>query len=309
MKIAFLISAYTDPRQLGNMVRALQDDNHWFFIHVDKKVDIEPFVEDVNRYRHISFVTNRLSVNWGGGYNQVLYQKELLRSCIESGIDFDRVFILTTQDYPLWSKQAIWDELQANPEKEYILGLDITNIKEPKKIKDKLVLYHFFRDIPVRSVKVKKMFSGGSRIIMRMLPFRKKPYLMVNGKRWDVYQASGYMCITMALARYLYNEMCSNKIVNSYFIHSFVPEEMVIPTIVYNSPYRDRAMLYPYQRYDGLKSLSAITYFNYGKAIQVFDETNYDELMQSGKMFARKFSSTKSARLMEMLKDRNRKKI
>lgn len=186
MKIAFLISAYTDPQQLGNMVRTLQDDNYWFFIHVDKKVNIESFVENVKNYKRITFVTNRLSVNWGG-YHQVLYQKELLRSCIESGIEFNRVFILTAQDYPLWSKRQIYEELQANPDKEYILGLDISNIKGPKKIKDKLVLYHFFRDIPVKSVKVKKMFSGGARTIMRILPIRKKPYLIVEGKKWDVY--------------------------------------------------------------------------------------------------------------------------
>lgn len=112
------------------------------------------------------------------------------------------------------------------------------------------------------------------------------------------------MYITMALAKYIYNEMRSNKAIHSYFVHSFAQDEMVIPTIVFNSQYKDRAMLYPYQRYDGLKSLSAITYFNYGKSIQVFDETNYDELMSSGKMFARKFSSTKSTKLMEMLKEK-----
>lgn len=66
MKIAFLISAYTDPRQLGNMVEALQDDNHWFFIHVDKKSNVKPFVEAVKGYMHTTFTTNRLSINWGG---------------------------------------------------------------------------------------------------------------------------------------------------------------------------------------------------------------------------------------------------
>lgn len=66
MKIAFLISAYTDPRQLGNMIRALENDNHWFFIHVDKKARIEPFVVEAKNYKRVTFVTNRISVNWGG---------------------------------------------------------------------------------------------------------------------------------------------------------------------------------------------------------------------------------------------------
>jgi len=301
MKIAFLISAYTDPRQLGNMVEALQDDNHWFFIHVDKKSNVKPFVEAVKGYMHTTFTTNRLSINWGG-YHQVLYQKELLHSCIESGIDFDRVFILTGQDYPLKSKREIARLLEKNPEKEWMTGLDITDINEPKKIHDKLVLYHFLRDIPVKNVKLKKVFSGGARTIMRLLPFRKKPYLTVDGTRWDVYQSSGYMCITMKLAQYIYKAISERQDIERYFKTCFVPEELVIPTIVFNSPYKDRAAVYPPHRYDGLKSLSAITYFNYGKSIQVFNENDYDELMQSGKMFARKFSSTKSAGLMNMLK-------
>jgi len=31
LKIAFLISAYTGPKRLGNMVGALAADTHWLF--------------------------------------------------------------------------------------------------------------------------------------------------------------------------------------------------------------------------------------------------------------------------------------
>lgn len=87
----------------------------------------------------------------------------------------------------------------------------------------------------------------------------------------------------------------------NYFRYSFAPDEMVIPTIIFNSPYKENASVYPYNRYDGLKSLSAITYFNYGKAIQVFKLEDYAELKRSGKMFARKFESGISDSLIEKL--------
>lgn len=51
----------------------------------------------------------------------------------------------------------------------------------------------------------------------------------------------------------------------------------------------------------GLKSLSAITYFNYGKEIQTFTLKNYDELKHSKKMFARKFATGISDSLMDKL--------
>lgn len=136
---------------------------------------------------------------------------------------------------------------------------------------------------------------------MKILPIRKKPYVTARGKRMDVYQASGYMCITAALAKYVLKEMNENKELMNYFKYSFAQEEMVIQTIIFNSPFKDRCTLYGYQRYDGLKSLSAITYFNYGKSIQIFTAADYDEIKGSGKMFARKMATGVSEELMQRL--------
>lgn len=236
-----------------------------------------------------------------GRINQVLYQKELLYTCVHSKICFERVFLLTGQDYPLWSNEKIICELNDNPHKEYVIGLNISEVKNPKKIPSKIILYHFFRDMNNVPYRIKKIFSGSSRILMRLLPFRKKPYIMVKGKRWDVYQSSSYMCITFELAQYVLDELVVNKELMKYFRFSFVPEEMVIPTIIFNSPYKVNATIYKKGVYDGLKSLSAVTYFNYNKEIQVFSLKDYEELKESDKMFARKFASDISETLMNKL--------
>lgn len=76
---------------------------------------------------------------------------------------------------------------------------------------------------------------------------------------------------------------------------------MVIPTIVFNSSFKNNCILYNQNTYNGLKNLSAITYFNYGKEIQTFTLDNYEELKNSGKMFARKFTTGISDRLMDKL--------
>ncbi len=76
---------------------------------------------------------------------------------------------------------------------------------------------------------------------------------------------------------------------------------MVIPTIVFNSSYAKNAALQkgPYR---SLESVSQITYFDYGEAIKVFSLDDYDELVEQGKMFARKFDSRLSYSLMDRLK-------
>ena len=124
---------------------------------------------------------------------------------------------------------------------------------------------------------------------------------MPDGERWHVWQSSSYMCLTADLARYVLRQMTDNKALMKYFKYAFVPEEMVIPTIIFNSPWRDRCTVYPKKRYEGLQSLSAIIYFEYGRAIKVFSLDDYDELMASGKMFARKFATGTSDTLMEKL--------
>ena len=138
-------------------------------------------------------------------------------------------------------------------------------------------------------------------MIMKLLPIRKKAYIEVDGKRIDAYQSSSYMCITGKLAKFICEELCNNKKIMDYFRYAFVPEELVIPTIVFNSQFRAHCTVYPRKRYEGLKNLSSITYFNYGKSIQVFNLENYDELMSSNKMFARKFATGISDTLMDRL--------
>ncbi len=301
LKIAYLISVHKDAFQLGRMLKALyQDDNVYFFIHVDAKcrlIDFKSVVPDTYK-DNVIFTSKRYWVQWGG-FNQVRYQQELLRSCLNYNISFDRIFILTGQDYPLISNDEINKELSENFKKEYIKGLNISNIGNPPKIKNKLVLYHFFRDLKT-SYKFKKVLSGISRIIMTILPIRKKTYLTIDNAKWSVYQASAMMCITYDLARYVFDKLNDKRIVN-YFKYSFAPDEMVIPTRIFNSPYRVNCSLYEKDSYDGLKTLSAITYFNYGKEIQTFTLDDYNELKHSGKMFARKFATGISDSLMDKL--------
>lgn len=298
MKIAYLISAYTDANQLNNLINKLDGENIRFFIHIDKKVSIIPFKNIVNQHPHAKLIDKRIYVQWGG-FGQVLYQKAMLEEVMNSKILFDRVFIITGQDYPIISNTEIEKELSANKDKEYITGFNLTKSNNQAQLKN-ICWYHFFRDLPVKSYKLKKCFSGGARLIMKILPFRKKAYLLINNQQWDIYKSSSYMCITYNCAKYIYSQLCENKELMRYFKTSYIPEEMVIPTIVFNSIFARNATII--QDSDNLQAISAITYFHYNGAIKVFTETDFNELKKCKKMFARKFSSQLSYKLIEKLR-------
>lgn len=78
MKIAYLISVYKDPQQFVRMLKALRGKETYFFIHVDAKVDDKIFIDNlpIDLLPYVIFTSKRYYIQWGG-FNQVLYQKEL----------------------------------------------------------------------------------------------------------------------------------------------------------------------------------------------------------------------------------------
>lgn len=74
--LAYLISAYTEPRSLENLVKALNMECVDFYIHIDKKVDITKFRKKLSKYKNVFFLPDsmRVKVYWGGvqpGFNAV----------------------------------------------------------------------------------------------------------------------------------------------------------------------------------------------------------------------------------------------
>lgn len=306
MNIAYLISAYKDPEHLKRLCNVLEYGmaNVHFFIHVDKKVDIRPF-EMMMKNTNVHFTPHRVWIQWGG-YSQVRYQKEMLRCALDyesNGLKFNRFVIMTGQDYPLMSNKELV-QLFSSTKRPFMIGENLTKTCHDKKYMERVTIYHFFRDIQVRNPKVKQAFSFVTRTIMKMLPFRKKPYIMVSGKQWDVYYASSYMDLSHDAANYIYKELCNNRNLEKYFVTSFVPEELVIPTIVFNGSLEEKVtLLQSWKR--GLIRVSNLEHFDYGKSIKVYTEDDYEELIKCDKPFARKLETGKSDKLMDMLDEHN----
>ncbi len=103
----------------------------------------------------------------------------------------------------------------------------------------------------------------------------------------DVYCGSDYWALTLPCARYVYERLCNEKALARYFKTSFVPSELCIQTIVFNSPFALRAMRYEGE-YPGLVGLTPLHHIFYGKCIRIWTEADLPLLRRSGKMFCRK---------------------
>lgn len=68
MNHAFLIMAYNNPTLLGRICHRLEAENHFIFIHIDKKSDLEPFCDACKSIQNLIILGNdeRIVTNWGG---------------------------------------------------------------------------------------------------------------------------------------------------------------------------------------------------------------------------------------------------
>ena len=94
-----------------------------------------------------------------------------------------------------------------------------------------------------------------------------------------------------------------------YISTSFVPSEIFVQTILLNSPFKDQIAIYPDKLYKNLASLTPLQYIDYRPTgMEVLDETSFNAIISSNKMFFRKASSTKSFDLINLI-DAYREKI
>lgn len=293
-RIAYILSAYKDAPHLARLVDALDEDAD-FYVHIDRKADSRPFWELLQG--KVTFVPSHW-VSWGG-WEQVEYQKELLAAVLHSGIPYARVVCLSGQDYPLWSNEKIHHYFDEHKETEFITGMNLTRFAD-KRLLSKIIHYHFFRDLRWKNLWWKNKLVVASRNLMKLLPLKKRPVTRIAHKEVDVFFGSDYWGITLPCARYVYEKLCSEKELERYLRTSFVPSELCIQTIVFNSPFGKHALLHE-GKYAGLYALTPLHHIVYGKSIKTMSLEDLPALKQSGKMFCRKVVSGTSDSLVEAM--------
>lgn len=295
MNIAYLISAHTDAPQLKRLIEALQSDAE-FFIHIDKKSDIAPFIR-LLQGSHIHFIPDRVDVVWGTMV-EVQYQMNLIRAAVTfPSRHFDHICFLSGLDYPLVSADRITQWLQARAGQEHLWAYCMDNPQlSPFQRENYTVARPWCR---WRKMAIALRMAG------KALGRRKKLHFTVGDRQWKLYKGGAWWCISQELAAHILQQYDSQPAVRRYFSDSFGPAETLIPTIAMNHlQWRTRCRLYE-GAYPGLPALSPLHFIDYDPVIKVLDLTDYERLMQSGKLFCRKVVSGRSDQLVEMIRKAN----
>lgn len=274
MRVAYLVLAHTNPQLMRRMTESLATDNGGFFIHIDRRSDLNDFANV--RGENIFFVEPRISVAWGE-FSQVEATMLLIRQALASRGNYEYLVFLQGSDYPLRSGCYVERFLELNRGKEFISLVRMPAAGYPLS---KINTLRYPSHKPVLHFATRAISKLGAR-----RDYRK--YL--HGL--DVYGGQAWWTLSREACEYLTKFTESNPHLDSYFRNTFTSDEMYLHTVIGNSPFRSK--LHRNLMYVDWTARNHPSMLN-EKHLRIFESQQEvwmdDEWGRGEALFARKFS-------------------
>jgi hypothetical protein len=296
MKTAYLILAHNQPMHLHRLIDALTTNNNFFFIHLDKKSNILDFHPE-SYPENVMFPGDRIKIHHGG-FSLVRAMIQLLTTA-STHEGFDYYQFLSGWDYPIKNKQYIDKFLSQNYPTNY---LNFYSLTKPADYVENITKYYFtdmtgnlplFLQKPMKSI----------QYIAKRVPF-DRPFFpgMVP------YRGSCWFCINNETVNYIIDFINSKegKRYYNFFKNVDCPDEIFFQTIIINSPYAKYCRYYDRDINSHLPNenkayLHYIDWSNNRENPAIFNENDFQTLMNEQALYARKFTENKSLKLLDMI--------
>ncbi|MCX2449847.1 glycosyl transferase [Pedobacter sp. PLR] len=275
MRIAHLILTYTNPQQTERMIRMMYHENFDFYIHVDKKFDINPHLF-LKALPNVYFINNRVDVKWAG-FSTVIATFECIKEIVGTGISYQFINFLSGQDYPLKSPEKINTFFKENLGKEFLSYRDFKNDWKEGLIR----MENYFLS--------SYSFPGKHRLenlINKIMPNRKLPYNL------HPYGKSMFWMLSPEVAMYVVNKVEKDKKLRQFFSFCWASDEFVFQTMILNSKYMEKVVNNNYRYIDWSAG---------GANPKVLNETDFDKLEKTEMLFARKFDMVNSPEILDLI--------
>lgn len=284
-KHAYLIMAHHQFDLLKKLLLLLDDDRNDIYVHIDRKAKNFNY----NEYYHLLrksklYFTDRTSVVWGG-YSQINCELLLLKKSIIQNYTY--YHLLSGVDLPLKTQDDIHTFFRQNHGAEFIhFDQPIYNPANNSRLQ----YFHFFQDKIGRTKSILSHIEKISLWLQEKLNInrlRKTNLPLQKGANW--------FSITNDLAHYVVNQ---EENIRRIFKHSLCCDEVFLQTIVYNSKYRN----YLYYKDLDNNYISIMRYIDWKRGTPyIFQNEDYEQLINSKYLFARKFDSSVDKLIIERL--------
>lgn len=293
MRHAYLIIAHNEFGLLEKLLKLIDHKDNDIYVHIDKCV--KNF--DFNYFKSLLkksniFFTERTNVNWGD-YSQINSELVLLKASCKGKYDY--YHLLSGVDLPLKSQKEIHDFFEKNNGKQFVHMVSYN-----KDVLNRISLYHPFCKFKRRFKN--KYLSTGMEYFTKIIDKVQK-ILKVNRLKninFDIKYGANWFSITHELVMYI---LSNEDFIKKYFKSSLCADELFLQTLVYNSKFKND--LY-YKKEDG-NYISCLRYVVWDKddckngSPHTWRASEYEELMNSDYLFARKFNSNIDNDIINMI--------
>jgi hypothetical protein len=306
MHINYIVVAHERPFQLRRLINRLASSNVHFYVHIDKKVDIRPFVEALDNINSVHMINeaDREVCRWGG-VGIVMATLACMRYMIRDQRN-GRCVLLSVQDYPIVSNHKIKGFFESNKTKDFIDSC-------PFPISDwidggyyRLNQYHYqlgnkkysTRSLPsIWDPAFYAKLMNHLVLLLKLLARGKIPYQIFSRRDHSIVKAPcgghGWWALNVSTIKAIISFLDQNPNFLSFFKHVHVPDEIIFQSIL--KQIVTESEVHP-----------TVTYTNWlagGSSPKVFAEQDLDELKTvSGEfLFARKFSEEDDSKILDLL--------
>lgn len=277
-KHAYLIMAHNEFDILEKQLILLDDYRNDIYIHIDKKVKnfnfdyYKSIVEKSNVY-----YVDRIDIKWGD-FSQIKCELILLKHSILKNYRY--YHLISGVDLPLKTNDEIHEFFNSKDGLEFI---HFCTEKQSIQRKKRVSQYHFMRWNRTRN-KYFNYITSRINVILSIVQSK-----MNFERKWDenmkLQSGANWFSITNELAKYIISK---EDWIYKYFRYTSCGDEMFLQTIVYNTKFREK--LYKKEMNDD--HISCMRYIDWkrGKPY-IFKQEDFQDLVNSDRIFARKFSS------------------
>jgi hypothetical protein len=277
VKHAFLIIAHNNWDQLCLLLQQIDAPNHDIYIHIDLKSTEVPTERIKNAVKQSALqIYRKFKIYWGG-YSQV--ETELFLFEIAQKEHYDYYHLLSGADLLLVNKKIFDDFFEQNRGLEFI-DYDDDTLEHNPEISRRAKYYHLLQNYRKRfRQKWKNTFfttiERGLLVAQILLHVNRTKNL-----DWNIRYGSNWISITDDLIKTILGN--KEKIYTTFHCTNCA-DELFVQTIAYNCGFKDKIYPNGNMRYIDWKRRQ-------GGSPYTFRMADYDVIMSSKKLIARKFS-------------------
>ena len=274
--VAYLILAHAHPELVIRMIDALRAPGATFAVHVDARSgnDVMTPLRGYAAKREDEVLAPRQRCYWGT-YALVQATLECLHVLFASGRPFEYAVLLSGQDYPIKSPDAMATFFEERKGTEFIEAFPL--------------------DAPNRWTPQGGRFQAMARVTRYTLNVRSRVLQLTLPRRfplgWRPHGGSQWWALSRPALEWVEKTLRERPQVARYFRHTFIPDEAMFQTMLANSPFADRISSEPLHYIDWERPNP-----NYPRTL---DGEDYGRLSASSALFARKMHPQRSAELLE----------